>query len=337
MTTPSTSESNLAPLQPPNLYHLSPTYNKWCALRCADIVLLQDREVYFEGKRIHHYLNHPIRYIKLIGLIVAIDDFSRRRAYTIDDSSGACIECVALLPPPSKHSTSNPNSQAAPPPSKPTEPSIEHPQIPWENVEECKVVRILGVLSTYMTMPQIQIIKMGVVGNTEGERKWWDECRRLKREVLGREWRVSQEEVARWERRERRREERGREGGKKTKGKIKERKTERDTRDEVDKAQPDLLTREDEGKRKARPNPNPRYKDPQHLLDIATHPSTSTSIPNHHPHPHPKPTYEHPPKHRPRDSSPNKSTSKSQTTSPIKKRIIPVARPDLAKYNTFGL
>lgn len=48
MSTPS-STSNLAPLQPPNLYHLSPTYQKWCALRCADIITLKDRRVYVEG------------------------------------------------------------------------------------------------------------------------------------------------------------------------------------------------------------------------------------------------------------------------------------------------
>lgn len=52
MTDPSsksTTTSGLAPLQPPNLYYLSPTYNKWCALRCADIVALKNSHVYLGG------------------------------------------------------------------------------------------------------------------------------------------------------------------------------------------------------------------------------------------------------------------------------------------------
>lgn len=49
MTSPSSSTSALAPLVPPYLYDLSPTIHKWCALRCADIVALTTRGVYFEG------------------------------------------------------------------------------------------------------------------------------------------------------------------------------------------------------------------------------------------------------------------------------------------------
>ncbi|KAB8299987.1 hypothetical protein EYC80_000228 [Monilinia laxa] len=321
MTTPS-STSNLAPLQPPNLYHLSPTYQKWCALRCADIITLKDRKVYVEGKLIHHYLNHPIRYIKLLGLIVSIDDFAHRRVYTIDDSSGACIECVALLP---SRNAPAPSTAPAPPSQQPPEPSIEHPQIQWDDMEECKIVRILGVMGTYMTMPQIQIIKMGIVGSTELERKWWDECARLKLEVLEREWRVSCAEVARWERRERRRgeRERGRERGREGERKIKEgdrgKRRKRDTRtsDDLAKENPHLPTQQQEENRPVIPKrkepPNPKPKDPHHLLEIATHPPTSTSI-----------------------SNPPKSTSNPKPEPPPKKRIIPVTLTHLAKFDTFA-
>ncbi|KAA8572756.1 hypothetical protein EYC84_003341 [Monilinia fructicola] len=353
MSTPS-STSNLAPLQPPNLYHLSPTYQKWCALRCADIITLKDRRVYVEGKLIHHYLNHPIRYVKLIGLIVSMDDFAHRRVYTLDDSSGACIECVALLPSSSARAASQ--SQPAPPP----EPSIEHPQVPWADVQECKVVRVLGVVGTYMTRPQLHIVKMGVVGTTELERRWWDECARLKREVLGREWRVSREEVARWERRERRRGERerererergrgaprGREAGARTEegdGGGKRAKRETSKKDKLAHEKPHPLTREQEEKRPVIPKrkeaPNSKPKDPRHLLEIATHPSTSTSTSKSIPNPNSNPPSQPPPQKSPSNKSTSKSKSKSkpEPEPPTKKRIIPVVLTDLAKFDTFGL
>ncbi|TGO70151.1 hypothetical protein BOTNAR_0003g00450 [Botryotinia narcissicola] len=309
MTSPSSSASALAPLVPPYLYGLSPTIHKWCALRCADIVSLTTRGVYFEDKLIHHHLNHPIRYIKLIGLIVSIDTFARRRVYTIDDSSGVCIECVALLP--LSPSEAPPNSNSHPPPNSP---SITTPQIPWNDISECKVVRILGIVGSYMHVPQLQIVKMGMVGSTDVERKWWDECRELKdpeRGILGREWVVASEEVERWKRRERRRkarEEEKRGGG-------------RDGRVVKMKAGSGSGRREDtlraeekrELARKKMTNSQPRSS-------TNTSHSTSNPKPNSHP------------SRPPHETSPNKPLPRP----PIKKRFIPTILPDLSNYDTFG-
>ena len=52
-----------------------------------------------KGKPIYHLLNHPIKWVRITGVVVAVDDFSERRVLTIDDSSGSCIECVCALPP----------------------------------------------------------------------------------------------------------------------------------------------------------------------------------------------------------------------------------------------
>ncbi|TGO30943.1 hypothetical protein BPAE_0002g00340 [Botrytis paeoniae] len=307
MTAPSSSTSALAPLLPPNLYDLSPTIHKWCALRCADIVSLSTRGVYFEDKLIHHYLNHPIRYIKLIGLIVSIDTFARRRVYTIDDSSGVCIECVALLPLPSSGTSSHP-----PPPPPPSTPSITTPQIPWNDISECKVVRILGIMGSYMQVPQLQIVKMGVVGSTDVERKWWDECRGLKdpeRGILGREWVVGKEEIERWRRRERRRkmrEEEKRGGGRD--GRVVKRKMNVGSgsgrREDTERVEG---RRELARKKIANSQPRP-----------STNTSNSTSNPN--------------PSRPPHETSTNKPLSRP----PIKKRFIPTIVPDLSNYDTFG-
>ncbi|KAF7874949.1 hypothetical protein EAF04_002123 [Stromatinia cepivora] len=323
MTTPSStstsiSTSALAPLLPLNLYHLSPTIQKWCALRCADIATLDTRGVYYENKPIHHYLNHPIRYIKLLGLVVSIDDFARRRVYTIDDSSGVCMECVAFLPPPPSGPSSTSTSSSTS--ILPTEPSITHPQIAWDTISECKIVRILGVMGKYMTMPQLQIVKMGVVESTDVERKWWDECAGLKDPssgILGREWVVSEEEIERWKRRERRRKarevERERQGEREGQGKkrISDREGNRLKAGSGREENTDRVKDEREQQQQER-----KTKDNPHHL-----PST-------------KPTHKPPPPHHPpHETSPNKMNPKP----PLKKRILPIALPDLSKYDTFGL
>ncbi|KAJ8064654.1 hypothetical protein OCU04_006977 [Sclerotinia nivalis] len=334
-TSTSTSALELAPLLPLNLYHLSPTIHKWCALRCADIATLNTRGVYYENKPIHHYLNHPIRYIKLIGLVVSTDDFARRRVYTIDDSSGVCIECVALLPPPppanpSSSTTSTSTSTSNLPTTQsltPSEPSITHPQIAWDSISECKIVRILGVMGTYMSMPQLQIVKMGVVGSTDVERKWWDECAGLKDPssgILGREWVVSQEEIERGKRRERRRkareverEKRGEREGQRKK-KVDEREGNRLKEGTGRKENTDRV--KDEGEKQ--PQERKRKDNSHHLV---------SSIPAQPP----KSTHKPPPLHHPpRETSPNKTNPKPPA---IKRRTLPIALPDLSKYDTFGL
>ncbi|KAF5879520.1 uncharacterized protein Bfra_006728 [Botrytis fragariae] len=289
MTAPSSSTSALAPLLPPYLYELSPTIHKWCALRCADIVSLTTRGVYFEDKLIHHYLNHPIRYIKLIGLIVSIDTFARRRVYTIDDSSGNALHSYLSLP---RELLQIPILLPAP--------VHHHPQIPWNDISECKVVRILGIIGSYMQVPQLQIVKMGIVGSTDVERKWWDECRELKdpeRGILGREWVVGREEMERWRRRERRRKAREEEkrGGRRD-GRAVKMKSGSGRREDTEKVE-----EKRELARKKLANSQPFNSNPT-------------------------------PSRPPHETSPNKPLLRP----PIKKRFIPTILPDLSNYDTFG-
>ncbi|EME45026.1 hypothetical protein DOTSEDRAFT_33627 [Dothistroma septosporum NZE10] len=58
-----------------------------------DVHVLRE-EPGFEGQDIYFYLNHPIRFVRLVGLVVQIDSFSDGKwtILTLDDSSGANIE-----------------------------------------------------------------------------------------------------------------------------------------------------------------------------------------------------------------------------------------------------
>lgn len=161
------------------------------------------------GRCVYYYNNHPIRFVRLTGLIVAVDEFAQRRVYTLDDSSGSCIECICPVPSQSLPSTSN--SNAAPnnaPNSKsntkvepatktkpaPTQPSTAEPWIPWDDMDVGTVVKIKGKPSQFRDIKQVEIVKAEVIRGTEIEVRCWGEVGAFRREVLEVPWVVSKEQ-----------------------------------------------------------------------------------------------------------------------------------------------
>ncbi|KXT16657.1 hypothetical protein AC579_8055 [Pseudocercospora musae] len=80
-------------LYPAKYYDASPTWYRWNKLSVADVYQLR-QEPGFEGQNIWFWLNHPIQYVRLVGLICQVDMVAGGRyvLMTLDDSSGANIE-----------------------------------------------------------------------------------------------------------------------------------------------------------------------------------------------------------------------------------------------------
>ena len=99
---------------PAYCFSASPTFNAWARLLSSDIHSLKEREG-FEGtvpvflttfyavwlghrahvrlgQKIYFYLNHPIKWVRLVGVIVAFDEYPNRWIFQLDDSSGATVE-----------------------------------------------------------------------------------------------------------------------------------------------------------------------------------------------------------------------------------------------------
>ena len=58
------------------------------------------------GQNTYFHLNHPIKWIRLVGVIVAFDEFPTRWILLLDDSSGALIEVTCGRPQPPNTTTS---------------------------------------------------------------------------------------------------------------------------------------------------------------------------------------------------------------------------------------
>ncbi|KAF5546820.1 ob-fold nucleic acid [Fusarium napiforme] len=187
------SESAKPPIYPRYCFHLAPTVNQWCLFRVTDIHDLGQYEG-FEGENFYFYRNLPIKWVRIVGLVVAIDEFASRRVYTIDDSSGACIECIISIP-----ISGEDESRATKGDAAPKKADIDPPQVPdpFPNIDVGCVVDVKGGLSTFRDERQLTIEKMTKVRGTAQEVTLWEKRAKFKSEVLEKPWVLRSSEIRR--------------------------------------------------------------------------------------------------------------------------------------------
>ncbi|KAI9825389.1 MAG: hypothetical protein M1832_001119 [Thelocarpon impressellum] len=209
-----------APPSPPGLTFypashnvLSPTFNTWVKFTAADVHGLEEREG-FEGQNIYFHLNHPIRYVRLVGVLVALEDYPRRTLLTLDDCSGATIEIVWPKRPPPSTPLRAPPPAGTPAPAPP--PWIPDP--PLDGIDLGSVIKAKGTLSNFRGARQLLLKRAAVIGDTNEEVRAWRELSTFRAEVLAAPWVVDEEAARRLaegprRRRPRRRKRRTEEGG----------------------------------------------------------------------------------------------------------------------------
>ncbi|KAI0839765.1 hypothetical protein F5Y06DRAFT_264539 [Hypoxylon sp. FL0890] len=175
---------------PAYCFHLSPTINKWCPLRATDIHGLESRPG-FEGDDVFFSLNHPVRWVRIVGVVVAIDEFYGHRVYTVDDSTGQCIECSKTIPKPvdSRHQ----DDAGSEPTTAPRAPEPD----PLSDIDVGMTVEVKGSTSLFRGQKQIKIQKLQRIRSTDREVQFWNKIRDFRREVLSRPWVLEKREVRR--------------------------------------------------------------------------------------------------------------------------------------------
>ncbi|KAH8203640.1 hypothetical protein TruAng_002170 [Truncatella angustata] len=167
---------------PQYCYHLSPTITKWCPLRASDIKDLRWHSG-FEGQDDTFFnLNHPIRWVRVVGVIVAIDSFYGCRVYTVDDSTGSCIECSVSLP-----SSVQANGEKVRGDVQ-DHAGADHPADPYADIDVGMVVDVKGNLKLFREQKQIKIQKMQRVRSTNQEVQFWNKIKEFRANVLDTPW-----------------------------------------------------------------------------------------------------------------------------------------------------
>ncbi|OLN85333.1 Protein stn1 [Colletotrichum chlorophyti] len=181
-----------AGLYPRYCLHLSPTFNSWCILHASDIHALRSVPE-FEVQDFYFYKNLPIKWVRIVGIVVAVDNFPGRRVFTVDDSSGACIECVVTLKMPSSTAHASPHANGFFGVNRP------QPQPPGDCVDVGvgTVVDIKGGLKMFHDEMQIKIEKVKSLKSTEQEVALWERRTQFRNEVLLQPWVLSAKQIRR--------------------------------------------------------------------------------------------------------------------------------------------
>lgn len=170
-----------------------------------------------------HYDNHPVKWVRVTGVIVAVDEYAGRNVYTVDDSSGMCVECVCVAPsPPPKAETmampahlnqiallnqavnsgmkkenEKEGNKVKGFEEKKTAPSVQEPNVPWTEMDVGVVVKVKGRVGEFWQQKQVEVVKVEVLRSTDAEVRCWNEVMDFRRDVLGKPWLISEEEEER--------------------------------------------------------------------------------------------------------------------------------------------
>lgn len=145
------------------------------------------------GQQIFFYVNHPIKWVRIAGIVVAVDEFEGRRVYTIDDSSGLTIECVANVPIPPK-----PGQKRKDDPMSDKEKEKEHPlPVVDGDIDVGHVIDIKGSVKTFRHSKQILADKISHLRSTDQEVQFWEKVMKLRKEVLSQPWVLTTRELRR--------------------------------------------------------------------------------------------------------------------------------------------
>lgn len=194
------------PLYPQHCFKLSPTVNTYAHLHVCDIDALTTHSG-FQGQNLFFHLNHPIQWVRIAGIVVAVDEYPGRRIYTVDDSSGVCIECLVDVPRAdaalttavavAKVDSKNLGKIDLTPPAP--------KRVVSNDVDVGTIIDVKGGLSLFRGHKQINILKATVLRSTEQEVAFWEKIRKFRHDVLEKPWQLTDKEVRRCRKEEERR------------------------------------------------------------------------------------------------------------------------------------
>lgn len=196
------------PLYPQHCFKLSPTVNTYPHLHASDIDALTTHAG-FHGQNLFFHLNHPIQWVRIAGIVVAVDEYPGRRIYTVDDSSGVCIECLVDVPKADVALTAAGGVAKLDPKisgtGKAVLPTSAPKRVVPAEVDVGTVIDVKGGLSLFRGHKQVKILKVTVLRSTEQEVAFWEKARKFRCDVLATPWKLTDKEIRRCRKEEERR------------------------------------------------------------------------------------------------------------------------------------
>ena len=158
------------------------------------------------GQNLYFYLNHPIKWVRLVGVIVTFDIHPTRFIMILDDSSGSTMELTCgRKSPPSKSSEIDARTVDdswkgwTTAPKKPKEPDAKGVtatgyDIDLQKIDIGSVVKVKGGIGDFRGQRQLLLERISVMQTTTEEAVVWAETTAFKHDILSRHWIVSEED-----------------------------------------------------------------------------------------------------------------------------------------------
>jgi DNA polymerase III alpha subunit len=145
---------------------------------------------------LYFHLNHPIRYVRLVGVVVAIDDINLKyTVVTIDDGSGATIELKIVRIPPAERNPVDTSSLTSLDNVKViSRPGVFEVVVDNLRLDIGTVVKAKGTISEFRGIKQLNLKRIWVVSTTDEEAQSWAETAMFKQEVLSKPWHLTSAE-----------------------------------------------------------------------------------------------------------------------------------------------
>lgn len=134
-----------------------------------------------------------------MGVVVAVDDFYGHRVYTVDDSTGECIECSVEVPKPPKPGARETSEVARGDSSSKdeTKGTSTVADVLAAEIDVGTVVDVKGRIKLFRGRKQLKIQKAQCVRSTAQEVQFWNKLQDFRRDVLSRPWLLDRREVRR--------------------------------------------------------------------------------------------------------------------------------------------
>ncbi|KAI9697143.1 MAG: hypothetical protein M1820_007878 [Bogoriella megaspora] len=198
-------------------FSASPTYNTWVKFTAADVHRLQKAKGGFEGiestlatcvsiaaaknykgQKLYFWINHPIRFVRLVGPIIAIDDVNPRYTIiTIDDGSGATISLKIIRR--SVEDEDNPvdcpNNTEVPNMNIVANVGTFELVLDGTLLDIGTVVKAKGRLEEFRGVKQLELKRLSIVESTDEEAQAWAELAKFRKAVLSKPWHLSKTEI----------------------------------------------------------------------------------------------------------------------------------------------
>ncbi|KAI5207395.1 hypothetical protein E4T39_01945 [Aureobasidium subglaciale] len=181
-----------APVHNAKYFFASPTYNKWVKLTAADVHALREVKG-FEGQNVYFHHNHPIRFVYLVGPIVAMQQIPNTKflLLTLDDSSGACIDIKIERKDPTKVEAGTTNTVVANLDISTAFGYDSEIRVDGQVVDIATVIKVKCTIGRFRGVKQLVLKRCGVLKDTTEEIAAWESMAEFKRDVLAKPWILS--------------------------------------------------------------------------------------------------------------------------------------------------